>query len=101
MAVSDLTKAAQGQACMNCGSTQGVVLAHYSGMRQHWFGKGRSIKGDDYAAAPQCSACHADGPFAEGWCDPALVDEDRIIQQLAKSEEQLYQIVQWHIRRNQ
>ncbi len=95
-------RAANGAACMNCGITDStVVLCHYSGMRQHMYGKGRGRKGEDFYAAPQCVRCHADGPFAEGWIDPAYVDAPRDVQRLAKSELQLAQIVEWHRWRNQ
>jgi len=90
-----LTKAARGQACTNCGSTHGVVLAHYSGLRQHLFGKSRGIKGDDEYAAPQCSACHDNGPFTEGYMPPGFEHESRDVRRIAKSEEQLVQILMW------
>lgn len=90
--------AAKGQPCMNCHRVfETVVLAHYSGQRQHAFGKGRGIKGNDKAAAPQCMECHATGPFAEGYIAPGFEDAPREVRKMAKSEEQLYQIVMWHM----
>ncbi len=84
---------------MNCGAiNKTVVLAHYSGFRQHAFGKGRGCKGDDGAAAPQCGVCHDNGPFAEGHVVPGFADQSLAIRKAVKSEEQLYQIVMWHIR---
>lgn len=58
--MSKLTRAANGQPCIRCGSQdETVVLAHYSGPWQHKFGKGRGIKGDDIAGADLCSTCHS------------------------------------------
>lgn len=55
-----LRDAARDEPCVACGADDGtVVLAHYTGIRQHSFGKGRSIKGSDIAAAPLCLKCHA------------------------------------------
>lgn len=51
---------AEGQACVCCGSKDGtVVAAHYTGFRQHSFGKGKSTKGHDLCVAYLCSRCHA------------------------------------------
>lgn len=95
--MSSLRKSARGQECMNCGRlTDTVILAHYSGLRQHSFGKGRGIKGDDYMAAGQCLECHSNGPFSEGYVVPGFEDKPRDVRRVAKSEEQLYQILQWH-----
>ena len=55
-----ITDAARGRSCVNCMSNDGtVVRAHYSGMRQHQYGKGRGIKGHDCIAADLCQRCHA------------------------------------------
>lgn len=35
-----------------------MLSCHYSGPWQHRFGKGRSIKGADIAAAEMCHKCH-------------------------------------------
>ena len=98
--MTKLRQSANGQPCMNCGRIDDtVVLCHYSGIRQHAFGKGTRIKGHDLAAAPQCSRCHATGPFAEGNLDPDA--GDRLQQQIDKSERQLFQILMWHIWRDE
>lgn len=56
-----LRKAADGQSCVRCGVNDGtVVLAHYTGLRQHTYGKGRGTKGDDLVAAELCRDCHED-----------------------------------------
>ena len=44
---------------MNCDAQDGtIVRAHYSGIRQHQYGKGRGIKGHDLIAADLCYRCH-------------------------------------------
>ena len=54
-----ITDAAKGRTCVNCGCDDGtIVRAHYSGIRQHQYGKGRGIKGHDAIAADLCRACH-------------------------------------------
>ena len=54
-----LTQSAAGQPCVRCGSADGtVVAAHYTGLRQHAYGKGRGIKCDDTVSAELCQACH-------------------------------------------
>lgn len=50
--------AAKGRQCANCDSLDGVVRAHYTGMRQHQYGKGKGIKGHDCIAADLCEVCH-------------------------------------------
>lgn len=50
---------ASGQPCVRCGTNDGtVVAAHYTGLRQHWYGKGRGIKPTDIATADLCLKCH-------------------------------------------
>lgn len=57
--MSAIRKHANGQSCIRCGrNDRTTVLAHYSGPWQHRFGKGRSIKGHDIAAAELCARCH-------------------------------------------
>ncbi len=52
--------AAAGQACVRCWMlNETVVAAHYTGLRQHLYGKGRSIKCSDIATADLCHDCHA------------------------------------------
>ena len=54
-----ITQAAKGRSCVCCGVEDGtIVRAHYSGMRQHQYGKGRGIKGHDCVAADLCIRCH-------------------------------------------
>jgi hypothetical protein len=54
-----ITQAAKDRSCANCGINDGtIVRAHYSGMRQHQYGKGRGIKGHDCVAADLCLVCH-------------------------------------------
>lgn len=90
------TKAARGMPCMMCGfQSETVVLAHYSGIRQHMFGKGRGIKGDDNYGAPLCAPCHDNSPFAEGYIPPGFEHVDREIRRMIVSEEQLVLILQW------
>ena len=81
--------------CMNCGAPA-QDMAHYSGFRQHEFGKGRGVKCDDYFSAPQCRSCHISGPFAEGYIPAGFEGESRDVRRLVKSEEQLAQILRWH-----
>ena len=53
------TDAAAGQSCVRCYVNDGTVVAcHYTGLRQHSYGKGRSIKGSDIGTADLCSICH-------------------------------------------
>ena len=55
----NLTDASRDRPCSCCGARDGtVVRCHYSGMRQHIYGKGRSIKGHDLIAADLCIKCH-------------------------------------------
>jgi len=59
--MSKWTEAANGESCVKCGSVGATVLAHYSGPRQHDYGKGRSIKGADLIGAHLCNgpgSCH-------------------------------------------
>lgn len=54
-----LRKSAKGQPCVRCGADDGtVVLAHYTGLRQHQYGKGRGIKCSDHMGAHLCHSCH-------------------------------------------
>lgn len=55
-----LMAASNGRPCSYCGIQDGtIVRAHYTGFRQHQYGKGRSIKGHDLIAADLCQSCHA------------------------------------------
>lgn len=51
---------AKDQTCVLCGSDHGVVSAHYTGPRQHSYGKGRGVKGSDLITAHLCHDCHKD-----------------------------------------
>lgn len=52
-------KASRGQSCARCGHEDGTVVgAHYTGLRQHMYGKGKGIKGSDLAVADLCLQCH-------------------------------------------
>lgn len=54
-----LLAAAEGRPCTNCGVRDDtVVRAHYTGLRQHIYGKGKGIKGHDHIAADLCGKCH-------------------------------------------
>lgn len=56
----NLRKAAQDQTCVRCGSKQGVVLCHYTGVRRLAYGGGLGIKVHDLIGAHLCGACHRD-----------------------------------------
>jgi hypothetical protein len=46
---------------VRCGSDDGTsVWAHYTGLRQHQYGKGKGIKGSDIIGAHLCYACHTE-----------------------------------------
>lgn len=52
-------KAAKDQCCVNCGAMDGTVVAcHYTGPRQHSYGKGTGIKVHDFCSADLCRECH-------------------------------------------
>lgn len=44
--------------CVRCGSMWRVCSAHYTGLRQHQYGRGKSIKGHDCLTAWLCQDCH-------------------------------------------
>jgi hypothetical protein len=55
----DLRKFARDQSCVRCGINDGTtVLAHYCGIRQHAYGKGMGVKGNDAVGAHLCRRCH-------------------------------------------
>ena len=63
--MSKITKSANGQMCVRCGSNDGTICArHYNGLRQHMYGKGKGIKCHDIASAELCAEC--DSLFSEG-----------------------------------
>ena len=50
---------AKHSACVRCEADDGTIVgAHYTGIRQHAYGKGRGLKGSDIAVAFLCRACH-------------------------------------------
>jgi len=53
-----LLAGSEGEKCVKCGSYEGVVAAHYTGFRQHAYGKGRGIKCSDLMSAYLCRGCH-------------------------------------------
>lgn len=56
--MKDLTRLAKDQPCVRCGSTEGVVLCHYTGARRLSLGGGFGIKVADVAGAHMCGSCH-------------------------------------------
>jgi len=61
-----LLQASKGRSCVRCGADDGtIVRAHYTGRRQHNYGKGMGCKGSDLVAADLCFRCHKD--FDEHW----------------------------------
>jgi hypothetical protein len=61
--LSRFTDKSKGQTCIRCDATD-AFSAHYCGVRQHSYGKGRGIKCNDIASAEFCYKC--DKIFAEG-----------------------------------
>ena len=54
-----LLDSSEGQSCVRCGKRdETVVGAHYTGIRQHIYGKGKSVKAHDCCAADLCQECH-------------------------------------------
>lgn len=53
-----LLDASNGQACVRCGKTSGVVGAHYTGVRRLKLGGGYAIKVHDFLTADLCQECH-------------------------------------------
>lgn len=53
-----LLKASNGQVCVRCGKTEGVVGAHYTGVRRLRLGGGYGIKVHDFLTADLCQECH-------------------------------------------
>jgi hypothetical protein len=90
-----LLAAARGQSCINCGVNDGtVVAAHYSGMRQHSFGKGRGIKGHDLCVADLCMKCHS------AFDNYEVSDLDnKYMRDIDQSEQFLYLVIKTLIRR--
>lgn len=55
-----LLDAAEGQACVICGSTQETIAAHYSGLYASSVGKGLSEKAWDHVSAQLCWRHHVE-----------------------------------------
>lgn len=53
-----LRNAADGQSCVRCGRTEGVVGCHYTGARRLAYGGGFGIKVHDFLIAHLCGNCH-------------------------------------------
>jgi hypothetical protein len=79
---------AKDQDCVRCGSNGTTVTAHYTGLRQHQFGKGFGVKCDDVASAWLCHECH-------DYFDKQITERKSI----ERSEEFLFLIVMTNIKR--
>ena len=53
-----LLRASKDQVCVRCGKTDGVVAAHYTGVRRLKLGGGYGIKVHDFLTADLCQECH-------------------------------------------
>lgn len=53
-----LRDAARDETCVHCGSREGVVGAHYTGVRRGAYGGGLGIKVHDFMIAHLCAKCH-------------------------------------------
>ena len=87
--MSKLTESSRGKVCIKCGG-HGAYSCHYSGPRQHDYGKGRGIKANDLMTAEFCMLC--DNEFSEG-------STGRWINKWERSEEFLHYIALTNIRR--
>lgn len=54
-----LLKSSKDQVCVRCGKTDGVVSAHYTGVRRLRLGGGYGIKVHDFLTADLCQECHS------------------------------------------
>lgn len=89
-----LMRAARGRSCVNCGACDGtVVRAHYTGMRQHAFGKGKGIKGHDLIGADLCQRCHASFDRLE-----VGTGETGLLRKIDSSEQFLFLVAQTLVR---
>jgi len=55
-----LRQLAEGQSCVRCGSDNGVVGAHYTGVRREAYGGGFGRKVHDLCICHLCASCHRD-----------------------------------------
>jgi hypothetical protein len=53
-----LLAASRDQCCVRCGKTEGVVGAHYTGVRRLQLGGGYGLKVHDFLTADLCQECH-------------------------------------------
>lgn len=88
--MSKITKASKGSTCIKCDDLH-AYSCHYSGPRQHEYGKGRGIKCNDIMTAEFCSDC--DKEFSEGSTSSRWRDK------WERSEEFLHWIALTNIRR--
>lgn len=88
---------AKGQSCVHCHKKDGtIVAAHYAGLRQHAFGKGRGIKCHDLLVADLCSTCHE--LFDSGRAGP-MHHSDDLLRRIDNSETFLYCVALTMVRR--
>lgn len=78
--------------CIRCGSTGSTCGRHYNGLRQHQYGKGRSIKCHPLLVADFCDRCDKD--FQEG-----SVSKNDLAARIEYSEEFLHWCAMTAIRR--
>ncbi len=88
-----LLAAAENESCVRCGSYEGVCSAHYTGFRQHLYGKGRGIKCSDLMSAYLCRKCH---DWFDLFGDGSLNDDET---SAGNSEDFLHCIALTNIRR--
>jgi len=87
-----LLAAADGEPCVRCGSNEGVSSCHYTGFRQHAYGKGKSIKCSDLMSAYLCGECHR-------YFDEYIKPQDLHLTEIEDSEDFLHCIALTNIRR--
>ena len=87
--MSKITKSSKGQSCIRCGAPD-VYSCHYSGPRQHSYGKGRGCKASDLLTAEFCYKC--DQLFSEG-------TTSGFMDKWYRSEEFLHYVMLTNIRR--
>lgn len=86
-----LTELSKGLTCIKCGMPD-AYSAHYNGVRQHDYGKGRGRKCNDLMTAEFCYKC--DQEFSEGSMLPIWNNN-----KWERSEEFLFWISKTNIRR--
>lgn len=88
--MSKITEASRDSVCIRC-NKPGAYSCHYSGPRQHDYGKGRGIKANDLMTAEFCHGC--DREFTEGSTSIGWANK------WERSEEFLHWICMTNIRR--